>query len=127
MNQSSSIASAFPFLLLVATAIIFFTAGFVSAIMLFFGGLICWYASYAFLSSIIYARGSKRIFLPTVQIPLASAGYFLLIKANFKLILFGFVVEDYKFAYFSLVMGLLMALTTKPYAHEIEYAQSKEL
>ena len=84
-------------------------------------------SSKSFLSSIIYARGSKRIFLPIVQVPLASAGYFLLTKANFKLILFGFVVEDYKFTYFSLVMGLLMALTTKPYAHEIEYAQSKEI
>jgi hypothetical protein len=126
MNQSSSIATAFPFLLMVATAIIFFTTGFVYAIMLLFGGLICWYASYAFLSSIIYARGSKRIFLPAVQVPLACAGYFLLTKANFKLILVGFVVENYQFAYFSLVMGLLMALTTKPDTHEIEYAQSQE-
>ena len=127
MNQSSSIATAFPFLLLITTAIIFFTTGFVSSIMLFYGGLICWYASYAFLTSIIYARGSKRIFLPIVQLPLAGAGYFLLTKANFKLILFGFVLEDYQFAYLSLVMGLLMALTTRPDTHEIEYAQSQEL
>ena len=126
MNQESPIASAFPFLLLVATAIIFFTAGFVPAIMLFFGGMICWYASYAFLSSVIHARGSKRLFLPALQTPIAYAGYYLLMKANFKLILFGFVIENYQFAYFSLVMGLLMALVTKPTLEEIDFAQSKE-
>ena len=124
-NQSSLIASAFPSLLLVATVISLFKVGVVSAIMLFFGGLLCWYGSYAFLSSIIYSQRLKRILLPLVQIPVAYAGYFLLSKASIEFILFGFVVEDFQFAYFSLVMGVLMALTTKPYAHEIEYARSK--
>jgi hypothetical protein len=38
----------------------------------------------------------------------------MITKASFKLTLFGFVDEVYHFAFFSLVMGLLMGLTTKP-------------
>jgi len=124
-NQRSLIASAFPFLLYLSTAIIFFTVGFVPSTMLFFGGLICWWCSYSFLSCIVYSRGYKRILLPLIQALFSYAGYYLLIKANFKLILFGFVIENYQFAYFSLVMGLLMALTTKPTLDEIEFVQSK--
>ena len=124
-NQRSLVAGAFPFLLFISTAIIFFTVGFIPSIMLFFGGLICWWCSSSFLTCIIYSRGYKRILLLLIQVLFCYAGYFLLTKANFKLILFGFVTENYEFAYFSLAMGLLMALTTKPTQDEINLVQSK--
>lgn len=125
LNQRSPIASAYPLVLYAATAIIFFTVGFAPSIMLFFGGLICWWCSYSLLTCIIYSRGYKRILLPLIQSLITYAGYFLLTKANFKLILFGFIIENYEFAYFTFTMGILMALATKPTLDEIDFVQSK--
>lgn len=51
-------------------------------------------------------------------------GYVMITKASFKLTLFGFVVEVYHFAFFSLVMGLLMGLTTKPDLEQIERSRT---
>jgi len=124
MNQSSSIATAFPFLLLITTAIIFFTTGFVSALLVLFGGGLSWFGSYSVLTALIYSRGMQRVIISLLQAAIAYGGYLMITKASFNLTLFGFVVENYHFAFFSLVMGLLMGLTTKPDPDEIERSRT---
>ena len=120
--KSPLIATSFPMALFMATAIIFFTVGFIPALMLFIGGLISWLGSYQFLSAIFYARGPKKLYIPIVQAAITYGGFLILSKANFKLILFDIEVENYEFAYFSIVMGLLMAIVTRPDDDEIKRA-----
>lgn len=66
------------------------------------------------MTALIYSRGLQRVVISVLQAAIAYGGYVMITKASFKLTLFGFVDEVYHFAFFSLVMGLLMGLTTKP-------------
>ena len=113
----------YPFALLISTGIIWFHVGFIAAGMLFLGGILSWIGSYSALSALIYSRGKKRLLVPIIQTCIAVGGYFILINANFKLGLFGYQIENYEFAYFSLVMGILMAVTTSPDQLEINAQQ----
>jgi len=113
----------YPLALFISTGIIWYQVGFITAGMLFLGGILSWIGSYAALSAILYSKGKKRFIVPLIQICIAVGGYFVLLNANFKLGLFGYEIKNYEFAYFSLVMGILMAVTTKPDQAEINAQQ----
>ena len=126
-RQQDNIAAIYPLALMYATGIIWYHVNFTSAVQLFFGGLLCWVGSYSALSCIIYSRGWKRLILPIVQIFIAVVGYFLLKNANFKLHLFGYEILNYEFAFFSIIMGLVLGVLTRPDQSEINAAQSQRL
>lgn len=110
----------YPLALFFSTAVIWYHVDFITSVMLFIGGILCWVGSYATLSALIYSKGKKRLIVPLIQTAIATGGYFILINANFKLGIFGYEVENYEFSYFSLGMGLLMAITTRPDQAEID-------
>lgn len=62
-----------------------------------------------------------------LHLALAYGGYLICSYFGYQFpFLFGLVIDNYNYAYFSLIMGLLMAIATKPDAHEIKWAQSKD-
>ena len=124
-RNQDNIAAIYPIVLFISTGLIWFHVSFATAAQLFFGGLLCWYGSYSSLSCLIYARGSKQLILTVLQIIIAISGYFLLKNANFKLHLFGHEILNYQFAYFSIAMGLVMGILTKPDQWEIDAVQAK--
>ena len=126
-RRQDNIAAIYPLALMYATGIIWYHVTFITAAQLFLGGLLSWIGSYSALSCIIYSRGWKRLILPLVQIFIAIGGYFLLENANFKLHLFGNEILNYEFAYFSIIMGVVMAVLTRPDQSEIDAAQSQRL
>lgn len=120
------VGSMFVFTAFIVTGAVFFLAGFVSAFTVGFGGMLCWFASYSALTGLIYARGSKRIMIVPFHMALAYGGYLICSHVGFEFnFFFGIVIDNYNFTYYSLIMGLLMAVMSSPDAHEIEWAQSK--
>ena len=61
-----------------------------------------------------------------VQFWVTVGGYFILKNCNFKLGVFGNQIENYQFAYFSIFMGIVMAILTKPDQSEIDGVQSQK-
>ena len=113
----------YPFALVISTGIIWYHVNFSTAGMLFLGGVLSWIGSYAALSALIYSKGKKRILVPLIQCGIGFLGFFILSQTDFRLGVFGYEIENYEFAYFSLAMGIVMALTTRPDQAEINAQQ----
>jgi hypothetical protein len=125
-KNQDNIAAIYPLALFISTGIIWYHVSFITALIMLVGGVLSWFGSYAFLSALIYSRGKKRIILMAVQFWVTVGGYFILKNCNFRLGVFGNQIENYQFAYFSIFMGIVMAVLTKPDQSEIDAVQSQK-
>jgi hypothetical protein len=91
-----------------------------AGLLFWVGAHLVWLCTYQGVTAVLYAQGQKRLVIPALQALSASGGAWLLRLSEARIGLFGLEISSVEYTYACLVLGVILAVNTRPPQVEID-------